>query len=449
MTGIEVMVFDKLKSTTPMEPLGVVNQMTALTWTERVREFGGFELWAPLTEENAYLLQPDHFIWLTGEKSIGIIETIQKTRDSDGGFTMEVTGRFSEKLLALRVIQSRYTNKTNLVTGVRDLVYNNCMVSGNRQIPHFLRGSPQETTGYPTIEFNVHRDNLWDHIQALAETYQFIPYNQFNYEEKKIRFFIRKPVDRTIGGNNSDKVLLSSDLSDILSSDYTLDTTEYQNVAYVAGQGEGEARKEYMSYNTSSIPTGMDRREISVDARDIEDTEPWDMVVVTTKQVTDTHKYLDEETGQKLPYEWKYTTTVTKTLTHPQTGEVRTTVTSSYEWLDEEPEPSTSQETGTEDVPFPIEIYNGMLNVRGIEKLSECPKVESFNAQIRVEGARAYTYGEDYNLGDKVTVEDRDLKIQVDVTITEVERSWDEDNYSIVLTLGIAAPTIKQLIERR
>ena len=64
-------------------------------------------------------------------------------------------------------------------------------------------------------------------------------------------------------------------------------------------------------------------------------------------------------------------------------------------------------------------------------------------------GARAYTYGEDYFLGDRITVEDTDVSISVSTEITEVEQSWDEDDYSVILTFGDSAPTITQLIKRR
>lgn len=52
-------------------------------------------------------------------------------------------------------------------------------------------------------------------------------------------------------------------------------------------------------------------------------------------------------------------------------------------------------------------------------------------------------------MGDRITVEDTDVSISVSTEITEVEQSWDEDDYSVILTLGDSAPTITQLIKRR
>jgi hypothetical protein len=139
--------------------------------------------------------------------------------------------------------------------------------------------------------------------------------------------------------------------------------------------------------------------------------------------------------------------TETKTLTNPDTGEKRTTVETYYEWMDSVPE--TKTETGTEDVTLEDSVYLPMLQERGKEKLTECLKVEAFNSQIRMQGARAYTYGEDYFLGDRITVQDKKIRVQISTEVTEVERAWDEESYTVTLTLGNAAPTITQLVRKK
>lgn len=92
--------------------------------------------------------------------------------------------------------------------------------------------------------------------------------------------------------------------------------------------------------------------------------------------------------------------------------------------------------------------YTAILIERGKSKLADTGRVESFDFQMRMEGARAYEYGKDWFLGDRVTVQDSDLQIQVSTDITEIERTWDEGGYSITATMGKSAPTIKQLIRK-
>ena len=256
---------------------------------------------------------------------------------------------------------------------------------------------------------------------------------------KKAVLTIRTATNRSIEQNSVPPIVLSSQLSDVLEMGYDLDTTEYCNTAIVAGAGEGSERKiQYVNPENS----GLNRRELYVDARDLQDFVTWNAVITTTEVS------LSEETTEDGETIYNIKRTIKKVLTHPDTGEKRTTYTYEYETRDTGPEEDKTEET-TEDIPIPDEQYYKMLTERGKEKLKEVIKVEAFNSQVRMTGARAYTYGEDYFLGDRITVEDTDVSISVSTEITEVEQSWDEDDYSVILTLGDSAPTITQLIKRR
>ena len=91
--------------------------------------------------------------------------------------------------------------------------------------------------------------------------------------------------------------------------------------------------------------------------------------------------------------------------------------------------------------------YAATLVQRGDEKLAECVSSEIFEAQIRQFGDVQYEFGKDYVKGDKVTVIDEQLGIQVSARITEVEEDFDEE-YALVLTFGYSYPTILQKVKR-
>ena len=84
---------------------------------------------------------------------------------------------------------------------------------------------------------------------------------------------------------------------------------------------------------------------------------------------------------------------------------------------------------------------------RGKEKLAEHIATETFDAQIRQFGDVQYEFGVDYVKGDKVTVIDRQLMIQVSARITSVEEDFS-DEYSLILTFGYSYPTILLKVKR-
>ena len=91
--------------------------------------------------------------------------------------------------------------------------------------------------------------------------------------------------------------------------------------------------------------------------------------------------------------------------------------------------------------------YVEAMKQRGLEKLSEYVKSQSFEASIRVFGDTQYTFGKDYFVGDKITMQDTRLGVQVDAVISEAEEDF-EDTYGLSLTVGFSNLTILQKIDR-
>lgn len=77
------------------------------------------------------------------------------------------------------------------------------------------------------------------------------------------------------------------------------------------------------------------------------------------------------------------------------------------------------------------EEYQALLQQRGEEKLAENITVVSFDGQV--EPNYSYKYGEDYFLGDIVTVRN-EYGIQANARITEVIETHDDNGYSIIPT---------------
>lgn len=413
-------------------PLGLINQFTALTWTSRTTTFGGFELWCPMLPENSGLLRPDNLLWIGGDE-LGVIETIQKSTDEQGGTTLQVSGRFIESWLERRIIWGQYSGTEVVSNHLRNLVTMNAISPSDpkRKIPNLTLAVGQSPLG-PSVSFSDSYSNLWTTALELANANSLFLRVKADVPKGELRFTILKGTNRSVEQSILPAVVLSTDLSDILTDSYTLDATAWCNMSLVAGAGEGIQRK------TSEINgslSGLFRRELFVDARDLQDYEDWPTVTTVTTLI------LDEKT-----HEIQIVTKVE--MTNPKTGE-KTTTTSTEEKVDETAQAGVITSEGTTRVPIATSVYDGMLQERGKSKLGEVPLVESFDANIRMYGPRAYEYGVDYFLGDRITMQDPNLGIQVSTEISEVQQSWDENGYSLSLVLGTSAPTITQLLKRK
>lgn len=95
------------------------------------------------------------------------------------------------------------------------------------------------------------------------------------------------------------------------------------------------------------------------------------------------------------------------------------------------------------------EEYEQLLTERGNEKLLEHAEFISFDANVISDGNTAYKYGVDYNLGDYVTIIDKEINLQVDLQITEIMKTLTENgDEKLDLKFGEERMTIQQLISK-
>ena len=100
------------------------------------------------------------------------------------------------------------------------------------------------------------------------------------------------------------------------------------------------------------------------------------------------------------------------------------------------------------DKPLTEEEYAALLAARGQQKLAENQLVRSFAAEVRTYDP-TYPYGEDFQLGDTITVTDERLGIIVDAVVHGVARSVGAAGESLTLTLGYGQPTIYDKLGRK
>lgn len=254
--------------------LGVIDTLTGIIWQEEFSSVGKFELWCPLTILNGSLLQPDNIIW-TGKDSAGIVESKELQRGSDGTFSIHIAGRLAECYLDYRTIFPVFVMKGKAGSVVRSLVDQNLINPTNqaRKISTVsLNPSPEQPLLGDTISYQQTGGLLASEISGLCEANSLGFRLKFNPPKPNIQpgfiFTLYKGVDRSIDQDAVDPVIFSSELDDILESTYFYNKADFRNVAYVAGEDTGENRK--IVETDHSQNGGVHRRELFVDARDIQ-----------------------------------------------------------------------------------------------------------------------------------------------------------------------------------
>ena len=299
LKDIEIYVYQLDNDT--FDAIGQINQFTSLIWPDKFNGYTTFELNAPLTVENRELIKEGNIIWCGGDNA-AMIEIIQSDMDDDGQKTYKVKGRTLEMLLTTRIIWGTYVCQSKYSsTAMYEIVDTQCVnpTQSNRKIP-FLECAEDEELGR-LISHQKTGGEVYDELLSIATEAELGFSVLFRPREKKLIFKVFEGIDRTIAmqSDSGEKlVVFSTELDDILSSSYYINDQDKKSTAYVAGEGDGAERKYIVSGDNAS--PGFLRRELYVDARDLQSEVTNSDGTTTTINEDDYRDMLNDRGVQKL-----------------------------------------------------------------------------------------------------------------------------------------------------
>lgn len=253
------------------------------------REAGDFEIYCRSTPNSRRLLVKDNLVTLPSsanetEDNVWIINKIEKTNDSTGGRFLVATGKEAKTLVDRRIIHCTTVLNAgkSLVTEVRDKLFEPNAISPKdekRKLDGFVFGaSTVDTTITETTQ--VTWDNLYEYTETLYIQYVCAAKLRIDKTAGKLIYTIYKGEDK------SGRVVFSQANENLLSSDYIADYTNFKTSVFVGGEDpseeggvalEDEELKIDVSgstlrtvYELPSVETGYDRREVFIDARDLQ-----------------------------------------------------------------------------------------------------------------------------------------------------------------------------------
>jgi len=94
-------------------------------------------------------------------------------------------------------------------------------------------------------------------------------YIYLDLSNKKYRFQTAQGLDRSGSQSVNPRAIFSTDYDTLKSASIDDNDANFRNYAFVGGQGEGINRTVREVYTGTAEPTGLDRREMFVDARDV------------------------------------------------------------------------------------------------------------------------------------------------------------------------------------
>lgn len=250
--------------------VSVIDSFSSVIWTTRYFTFGDFELCVPASEKMLNTLKAGRYLVRDFDMSDGICQNVMTIynrhiqTDPEEGNKLIVSGYDLGGILKRRVVAQQTVLNGSVYACIVGLL-NNCIVdpvNPDRKISNFTynRITPSGQLAVP-MKKQITGTNLAEAIAEICETYG-VGYRVV-LDNGYFVLHLYEGTDRSYDQSTFPYVVFSEGFDNLISCDYTESLEEYANVVYVAGEGEGTARKIAEVGNV----TGLYRFEHWEDAR--------------------------------------------------------------------------------------------------------------------------------------------------------------------------------------
>ncbi len=246
------------------ETIDIIDAYESVIWTDRYIGYGDFEIYAPFSLDLLKKVKQDYYLTTLDSEHVMIIEGVEILSDTDNGNRIKITGKSLESILNRRIMWARASYTGSLQNAVQNILTNTIInpQAADRCISNFIfEPSTDERILALTVEDEFTEDrNVYDIVTALCER-NFLGYKVTLNASNQFVFKLYMGEDRSYDQLANPYVVFSPNYENIINSNY-IDSTEIMKTITLVAGGDTSI--------TVGSGTGLLRREIYTDARDIQ-----------------------------------------------------------------------------------------------------------------------------------------------------------------------------------
>lgn len=423
-----------------LELIRIVTRYNSVIWAQRYQETGDCEIYLAATEENIQTFRLGYYLGRPDDNMTCIIEKIEVKTDAENGNYLTVTGKDVKGLLHQRILWGTYAcGGSTVQTFLRSLVSSQIINAENADRRMMKpNGDPlvrlgNISNGLTDTDYQQFAyENLGEVIESYCTTYGY-GYRLWN-NTGILMFELWKGTDRSIS------VIFSTEMDNLVSSDFIDDLSAIKNVVLVGGEGEGASQR-MSSFGGAS---GVSRKEIYLNKSSMSSQITYEQLkaaypggtVSGTNYRLSAILILIMDNDERAWLAENYPTGMEVTTGGQLYYYIQNPIIATL--------PSTSPKD-TDKVQMTDLLYYVYLLNAGVDELAKRGEQITFNAQILPNVT--FIYKEDYFLGDTVKVRDS-IGNEATAIISEVVEVEDENGYqcspSFTYTSFTPAPQLSE-----
>lgn len=246
----------------------IVDSFKNFAWNRRYFEPGSFSIEILIEDYRDIKNSKGRYLCSKDFKETAILEALE-FNCVGGTSTAIITGRFLESVLEDRVIKTTWDYIGTTEEIARQLVNDYCIKCDNPLFNGKLQLGEYKGLGEKRVYQNTGDDiktALYNLLKLEGLSYSI----DYDYINDTLTFNIWNGKDRTENQMTNSWATFCKNYENIQNDSYSSDNSQFKNFAFVAGQGIGEKR---FIVEVDRVAPGEDRRELYVDARDLQQGE--------------------------------------------------------------------------------------------------------------------------------------------------------------------------------
>lgn len=372
--------------------IGIIDTAKSIIWQSKYYGVGTFEIYVAASPENLTLLKEDNYVTRIDRDDCGIIEKIEIDNNPQDGRMIAASGRFCKSILDRRIVYEATLMGTgynyywacnpsilsgNVENAVRGLIEKNAVnaTEMNRNIPE-IHWTAADITGLPETIV----------IDAAADTEESAE-KQVTYKDLQAY---------------TDSVLEEYGLGAKMWLDRNLLKFRYKVFKGVDRSRDNTAGNQPLIFsqdfdNLNSSNYALDKSAYK-----------------TTALIGGE----GEGTERKCAFSFAWIAGLDRRETFVDGSSL-----------------SSTYKEGEEEKSYTIEQYRKMLEAQGRQAIAAAQKIETFDGELDLTNSEL-AFGEDYALGDIITIEDNAIGKYINARILSITEVQDDDGYKIDAEYG-------------
>lgn len=253
-----------------MNELIVIDNCESFVWTDRYNSIDDFVLDLPMTKQYVDLVQPELYLKIVEHDRIMFIEEVLVETHMEDGYTIQVKGSSPSTILKRRIVYDQINIDGDFQTGVEKILNDNVINPTDplRKIPGFVfKKSTDPRITSLTLTMQVTYATVYEAIDKMCKLKNVgFQVNMDKTGSFSLELFMGE--DRSYLQTKNPYVVFSPHNDNLLSSNHLKSDKLVATFLLIGGEGEGTARV-LTTTHRDPTKTGINRRELFVDARDL------------------------------------------------------------------------------------------------------------------------------------------------------------------------------------